>query len=292
MNSPSIVVGVVTRNRAPLLPKALDSVLRQRGYAVRLSVIDDDSNDHTQDIAHQYANVEWARWSPGRGLMAARNHWMRAQGCDYFVSLDDDAWFLDGDEVAVAVDQLESRRDVAAVAFDILSPDRPSRVPRADPRATAMFIGCGHVVRVAAVQAVGCYEETPGGYGGEEKDLCLRLLNAGHKVLFLPGVHVWHEKSSLARAAREQHRSGVCNDLVLTLRRTPAVLLPVAVLAKLWRHLMFARANDLLWPCLRGFAWCARQLPAVLRARRPIRIEALREFMRLTKQERSGKRRP
>ena len=67
-----------------------------------------------------------------------------------------------------------------------------------------MFIGCGHVVRLAAVHAVGVYEPAPGSYGGEEKDLSLRLMDAGYAILSLPGVHVWHEKTSIARVVPKQ----------------------------------------------------------------------------------------
>src|SRR5436853_1462944 len=113
-----------------------------------------------------------------------------------------------------------------------------------------MFVGCGHVLRLSAVREVGGYEAVPGSYGGEEKDLCLRLLDAGYQLVKLPGVHVWHDKTLVARDLVAQHRSGVCNDLVLTLRRTPTLLLPVALLVKLYRHWRFSLSHGLTEPCL------------------------------------------
>jgi GT2 family glycosyltransferase len=277
----TVLVGIVTRNRASILPKAVLSALSQRGCQVRVAVIDNGSTDSTAELAGRFPMVEWTRWQSNRGYMAARNHWMTSACEDYFVCLDDDAWFVEGDEIELAVNMLEQNPDIAAAAFDILSPDRPDPVPRGTPRPAAMFIGCGHVLRLAAVRGVGVYESVPGSYGGEEKDLCLRLLDAGYEILKLPGVHVWHEKTPISREIPAQHRSGVCNDLVMTLRRAPTHWLPAALAAKFYRHSMFSLKHGLTRPCLEGFGLFARSVPAILRSRRPVRAATLRTFMRL-----------
>ncbi|MEP7305888.1 MAG: glycosyltransferase family 2 protein [Acidobacteriota bacterium] len=281
--SASVIVGIVTRNRAAMLTRAISSVLAQQGCEAQVAVVDDDSTDTTSEVAAQFPEVTWTCWSPPRGYRAARNQWMTVSDYDYFVSLDDDAWFLRGDEISLAIAVLKQQPHVAAVAFDILSPDRPFPVSREAPRRAAMFIGCGHVVRLAAIRSVGGYDETPGDYGGEEKDLCLRLMDAGHQIVLLPGVHVWHEKTPIARAIPDQHRSGVCNDLVMTLKRTPTSLLPIALLSKLCRHLISSRRHRLMRPCLAGFCLFARSIPSVWRSRRAIKATTLRAFMRLSR---------
>lgn len=280
---PLVLAGIVTRNRAEILPKALASVCAQQYPSLQVAVVDNGSTDGTEALADRFTNVLWTRWRDNRGYMAARNHLMETADASYFVSLDDDACFLGCDEIAMAVDYLERNPRVAAAAFDILSPDRPDPVPRIEPTRAAMFIGCGHVLRLSAIQQVGGYESVPGSYGGEEKDLCLRLLDDGFEIVKLPGVHVWHEKSSLSREMPAQHRSGVCNDLVMTLRRTPVGLLPAALLAKFYRHSVFALKHGLIGPCLEGFGLFARSLPMILRSRHPVRTATLRAFRRLSK---------
>ncbi len=280
---PKVLVGIVTHNRADVLPKAIESALTQHECRVRVSVIDDGSTDATSEVAAKFPKVEWARWTPGRGYMAARNQWMVCSDAAYFVSLDDDAWFMQGDEIALAVAYMERHPQTAALAFDILSPDRPHPVAREEPSPAAIFIGCGHLLRLSAVRDVGVYETTPGSYGGEEKDLCLRLMDAGHNIVMMRGVHVWHDKTMLARDVDAQHRSGVCNDLVLTLRRAPAVVLPLALLTKAFRHLVHASKHKLLRPCLEGFALFAKSVPDALRVRRPVKTTTLREFLKLTR---------
>jgi len=281
--SGSVLLGIVTRNRADILPKALASALAQTAPNLHVAVIDDGSTDATGELPARFPQVRWTRRPASSGYMPARNELMATGGFDYFVSLDDDAWFLQGDEISVAVDVLERHPGVAAIAFDILSPDRPDCVPRGEPRPAAMFIGCGHVLRLSVVRSVGVYEAVPGSWGSEEKDLCLRLLDAGHQIVQLPGVHVWHDKTTLAREYPAQYRSSICNDLTMTFHRTPVWLLPPALLLKLGQHARAAwkrGATRLYWE---GIILFARFLPQAWRLRRPVKLATLRNFRRLSR---------
>ena len=283
MSGPSVLVGIVTHDRAMLLPKAIESALAQDAANLRVAVLDDGSSDGTPALKDQFPDVGWTRWPKNLGLIAARNYLMQSASEDYFVSLDDDASFLRGDEISTAVKSLERNKTVAAVGFDILSPDRPEPVERTGAEPAAMFIGCGHLLRLAYAREVGFYEVSPGLYGGEEKDLCLRLMDAGYRIDRLPGVHVWHEKSAIARHLPDQHRSGVCNDLAMTLRRAPLMLLPAALAVKTFRHVDFSIRNGLLKPCLQGLQLFVRSINAVFRARNPVKASTLRAFMRLSR---------
>jgi glycosyltransferase involved in cell wall biosynthesis len=277
----AVLIGIVTRDRAGILPKSIESALSQRGVPIRISVIDDGSRDETPEIAKHFPLVEWITRKESRGYMAARNHWMNNATADYFVSLDDDAWFLAGDEIALACAVMDENPRIGAIGFDILSPDRPETKPRSGTERISSFIGCGHMVRLSAVKQVGGYEETPGSYGAEEKDLCLRLLDDNYEVVRLNGVHVWHDKTQIARQPNAQYRSGVCNDLVMAVRRTPILLLPAALLSKFCRHLLFGVRKQLLRPALAGFTLFFKVLPAVWRSRKPVKASTLRTFMQL-----------
>lgn len=283
MQPPSVCLGIVTRNRAQSLRKAIASAIQQKGANMEIVVLDDGSTDETIDLRAQFPELSWIRRDEDAGYISARNELMRRGNFDYFVSLDDDAWFVSDDEISVAINFVKENPAIGAVAFDILSPDRPNPKGRGAPQTVATFIGCGHVLRMSAVRDVGPYEETPGGYGGEEKDLCLRLMDAGYQIVRLPGVHVWHDKTSVARELTSQHRSGVCNDLIMTLRRTPALFLPAAILVKLYRHFRFSLKHGLMRACLQGFKLFACSIPTALRTRRPVRITTLRTFMRLAR---------
>jgi len=108
-------------------------------------VIDDGSKDKTAEIRQRFPSVEWVTLLKSRGYMAARNQWMAQATEEFFVGLDDDAWFIQGDEVATAHATMMANPRIAAVAFDILSPDRPGHQPAHGNEACTQFIGCGHI---------------------------------------------------------------------------------------------------------------------------------------------------
>ena len=273
------LIGIVTKDRANVLPRSIQSALYQAG--VKVSVVDDGSGDATAEVARSFPSVEWITRARSRGYVDARNYWINKADSEYFVSLDDDAWFLQGDEVAEAVSAMQQNPRIGAVAFDILSPDRAAHKPRSGIDQVSSFIGCGHMLRLSAVREVGGYEKFPGMYGVEEKDLCLRLMDAGYEIVRLNGVHVWHDKTHIARELPEQHRSGVCNDLVMTIRRTPSYLLPAAMIAKFYRHFLFSVRKGLTTPALAGFALFFKSFPAAWRSRKPVKASTLRAFMKL-----------
>lgn len=278
---PSIFAGITTRNRAHILPKALDSLRAAARPGLAVTVLDDASTDGTPALRTGYPEFNWLRHEAARGIIESRNELMRSATAEYFLCLDDDAWFVRGDELLLAVRHLEANPAVGGVAFDILSPDRPDPVERGVPRSTAMFIGCGHLLRLAAVRATGYYAATPGSYGSEEKDLCLRLADLGHAIHLLPGVHVWHDKAWSGRDWFPLHRSGVCNELVLTIRRCPLpdvlLVLPMKLLSFGW---YWIRRPRFLPSGLTGLWDALRALPQTISTRRPVRRATFWQFRR------------
>lgn len=276
-----MLAGITTRNRASILPKALDSLLRQSHHPQQVMVIDDASEDDTSALAARYPQVHWVRHPRPAGIIGSRNELMSGSTADYFLCLDDDAWFLENDELALAIAHLEANPRVAAVAFDILSPDRPTAVERTSVRKTAMFIGCGHVLRLSAVRAAGFYTPAPGTYGSEEKDLCLRLTDQGHEVHLLPGVHVWHDKAWSGRDWFPLHRSGVCNELVMTLRRCPLPDLLLVLPLKLASYLVYWLKNPTrLRAGIAGLGDFLRHFGSVWSSRRPVSRDTFWRFRR------------
>ena len=283
--APSVVVGIATRNRAALLSKAIESAQNQSHLLLRVAVIDDASDDETPKLRECFSNVQWHRFDRPYGYVTSRNVLMLGANDKYFVSLDDDAWFIEGDEIALAVEHLERHPRTAAIAFDILSPDRRNARPRGSVTQVGMFIGCGHVLRLSVIRAIGGYRPFPGLYGAEEKDLCLQLLDQGHDIVRLDGVHVWHDKTPVARDIPRQHRSGVCNDLSLTVRRAPTALLCMALVWKLVRHLAFAWRSKLVVPCLLGFGDFLRHLRPIWASRQPVGAATLARFRALSQSQ-------
>ncbi|MFI5335190.1 MAG: glycosyltransferase family 2 protein [Opitutales bacterium] len=279
--APRVLAGITTRNRAAILPKALASLRAQSYPKLSIAVLDDGSEDATPSLAGQYPGVHWQRHATPLGIIESRNELMRGTEAEYYLSLDDDAWFLHGDEIAIAVNHLQTHPTQAAVAFDILSPDRPEPVPRTAPVPVAMFIGCGHLLRLSSVREAGYYAPSPGAYGSEEKDLSLRLGDLDRGIALLPGVHIWHDKAWTGRDWYPLHRSGVCNELVMTLRRCPLpdliLVLPLKIASFAW---YWIRAPRFLCAGLAGLTQFLRLCPAACRTRVPVRRDT---FWRLSR---------
>jgi len=275
-----VLIGITTRNRAAILPKAIRSALNQDYSNKEVAVFDDASTDETPNLCIEYPEVRWSRTDNNRGLIRTRNHLMQATDADYYFSLDDDAWFLKDDEISYGVRVLDERPEVGALAYDILSPDFPNTANRIGPQKTHSIIGCGHMVRLSAVRDVGYYAPGLGNYGSEEQDLCIRLLDEKHEILFLPGVHVWHERTPIARDSDGQHTSAVCNDLTFAFRRSPLSMLVWLLPGKVLSHLRFAVAHNLVKPCLKGIGMFLTGLPDLMSTRRPVRVSVYKEFRR------------
>jgi GT2 family glycosyltransferase len=275
-----VLVGITTRNRASILPKAIQSALDQDYPDKEIAVFDDASTDETENLQARFPQVRWYRAEESQGYLPARNRMMSETDADLYFSLDDDAWFVERDEISLGVKLLAEHAEIAALAYDILSPDRPERNERATPYRTHTYIGCGHLLRLSAAREVGYYTPSPGFYGGEEKDLCVRLLDRGYEIMYLPGVHVWHDKAMLARNLPAQHRSGVCNDFVFAFRRCPYPMVLWLLPGKVASHLRFAISHKLVRPCVKGMWMFLGAIPSLTSTREPVSRYAFREFLK------------
>lgn len=122
----------------------------------------------------------------------------------------------------------------------------------------------------------------PGYYGGEEKDLCIRLMDNGFSIVRFPSVEVWHDKTSIARDFPLQHRSNVCNDLVFMWRRTPFLYLLPSFILKLFKNISFSikyKEANLTKPCLKGIGDFFKALFTGKIKRDPVSIKGFKKYL-------------
>jgi len=279
-------IGITTRNRPEYLPRCLSSCLAQT-YEPKEVVVWDNSDDpealrKNQQVAGGFPQVRWIRPAAQKSLIETRAEMMSLPGCDLFCSIDDDGWFMGTDELELAVREFDHDPNCAGVAFDILSPDRPSSVTRDPSRPAMHFVGCGHMLRRRMVESAGYYAHFPGSYGSEEKDLCIRFLDRGWTMRFLPGVHVWHDKTSAGRDWAMQHRTGTLNDLTFGLLRCPMPELLYYLPGKAVNLILWGLkgSKEERWSGLLGL-WDFLQIaPGYWNKRQPVRRETFRGFFR------------
>lgn len=105
-----------TYNRAHLIGESIGSIQRQTYPYWELIVIDDGSTDNTEEIVAEFmaadARIHYHRWSPNRGVSAARNEGIRQSRHEYIAFEDsDDLWREDKlqKQMQVFVDIPEAR---------------------------------------------------------------------------------------------------------------------------------------------------------------------------------------
>jgi GT2 family glycosyltransferase len=158
-------VVIATHNRAQVVPRAIRSVLDQRGVDLELVVVDDDSDDDTQTVLRQLGDsrLRVIRQHAG-GPSAARNTGAKAASGDWITFLDDDDVALPGWLEGFA-ELIDPGVGVVCCAVEFRTPDgvlvetrRPLPTSLHDER-TALFDAGTFAVRTELLRGVGGYDE-------------------------------------------------------------------------------------------------------------------------------------
>ena len=107
MNPEPVSIIIPTYNRASFLKKAIDSVLSQTYDTLELIVVDDGSDDGTEDLVAAYGSEVVSLRQENRGPSAARNAGIRAARSDLIAFLDSDDWF-DKRKLAIQVAAMQN----------------------------------------------------------------------------------------------------------------------------------------------------------------------------------------
>lgn len=280
-------IGIITRNRAALLPKALDSALAQDFPDKEIIVYDIASSDETPTLRQKYPQVEWLRSEERLEMIGPKNRLMSQTDADFYFSLDDDAWFLSPDQLSRGVELMRANPKLAVLAYDILLPGMSPQKLAEKPEKHHVFIACGALLRRSALEEVGYYRKLPAVYGGtEETDLCLQLLDRGYDIMVWRGLHIWHERTAVGRDRHDQHSSLVCNEFSGLIMNCPLVMLPVLLPWRIVSHFLAAARAGELKSYQEGLVLFGKSFRRALAARAPVSVRAYREYFR---RARSGK---
>ena len=233
---------ITTRNRRDDLCRAIESALGQT-VPVNVLVIDDHSSDGTVDAVRQrYPNVHVESRPTAAGCIVRRNEAARIATSDYIFSIDDDAVFSTPRVVEQTLGDFDADPRIAAVAIpciDIVKSDQ-LRQPLPDRRGvyvTSEYIGTAHAVRRDLFLKLGGYREMLV-HQGEERDFCVRLLDAGYFVRLGTADPIHHFESPM-RDLRRRDRLGQRNNVLYAWHNAPAIDLPVHLLGTTFKTLRF-----------------------------------------------------
>ena len=295
---PRLTVGVATRNRRDALLRCLRSLRALDGLAAEAIVLDDGSDPPMEPVVRAALEavatlpIRFLRNQTARSLAAGRNAIARAAATDYVLNLDDDAAVLSAGAIRAAVDVLDRDPEVAAIALAQADLDGTPWPPAAQPAPVSYacyvptFIGYAHLLRRRAFLEAGGFREQLG-INGEEKELALRLLDAGWRIVYLPEARVAHVAAEAGRDPRRYLHQTVRNTTLASVYNDPFPLVLGSAAVRLLRYFPMRKGWKIDDP--RGFGAIARtlaaELPAALRQRRPVRWSTLRAWRRMTQSE-------
>jgi GT2 family glycosyltransferase len=287
-----ITVGLTTRNRPASLAKALASLALIRELLASIIVVDDASEIPVDKIAglpsHLAGTLAIIRQPQARGNIAGRNEIMRAAATEYVLLCDDDAYLLDPETIRKGLALMERDTAVAAVGFAMAAPDGapwPKHMqasPALHPCFIPSYIGFAHLIRRSAFLEVGGYRALYQ-FHGEEKDCCLRLMDAGYDIVYLPDPPVVHLNDPTGRNVKRYLRYVIRNDCLGSMFNEPIPMALVTVPMRLARYVQMRRLGKVhdAW----GLFWIVGQLfvqlPTVMRHRRPVKWSTLRRWREL-----------
>lgn len=300
MGSPAVKVSVVivSWNRCAETLEAIRSALLQRYEPMEVVVVEAASTDGSAEaISSRYPTVRLVRLEKNRGVPGNRNVGASVATGDVLFFLDNDAE-LETCALKEVARTFEAGARVGAVGCRVLDargegldrgcwvypfdPDRYSRVPFY----TYTFAGGAAAVRRTALEEVGPFMEELF-YAREEEELCLRLLDAGFEVVYLPTAIVRHKGSALARTDPvRKSELDLRNMIWVTWRLLPTgAALRLSLCRAALGLARAARAGNLS-AALRGGIEALRLLPRAIAGRAPIRPETYRQYLALNPRSR------
>lgn len=289
-----VTLAILNYERRDLLRRALAAARRLEYPDLDILVVDNASTDGSAAmVGEEFPGVRVVALPANLGC-AARNEAFRAARGEIVVTLDNDVLLADPRAIERVAALFSDNPGVACIDFKILDAsgalsDRDWCHPR--PRSDADTQFATHYVlegasacRRDAFIGVGGYW-APLFLGHEGLDLALRLLDAGHDLLYAPSVQVTHLASPEARPSSRIYYTYTRNAIWISLRNhRPLAALRAIALDVAMMSVSSARAGH-----LGSFARALRDALAgareALRARRPLRRETYRRIARIRRRE-------
>lgn len=289
-----ITVSVTTRNRRTAVERCLRS-LHTIADLVDSVIVFDDASLPPIDVAalnsvaaESRLALEVIRVEQHQGTAAGKNRIAALARAPYLLSLDDDAFLVGGAAVRAALKVIQADAELAGVAFAQADehgrrfPDAQQPASRSLPVYVPAFVGFACLLARDRLLAIGGYREAFVIHG-EEREVCLRWLDRGWRVVYLPDATVAHLADPSNRDPRTYIRQVMRNDCLAAIYNEPLPRAVAVIPYKLW---CFTRMRaQLPHGDPDGLRWLARELvsaaPAAWRLRRPVKWSTLREWRRV-----------
>ena len=264
-----ITVGISTKDRLDSLIRCVESIALISDLVDEIIVIDDCSSVPVEKPLREQLGNEFpikvivVRHEENYGPIVARNTLAELASQEFILSLDDDAVLLDRQGVVAGLELIKRDNDIGAIAFAQAN-DRGEPWPNlAQPSPVdyrcyvSAYIGFAVLIRRNTFVSLGGYRKRFY-YYGEEKEYCLRLLEAGGSVVYLPEALVAHIPDPSGRSGQKYLRYVIRNDCMGAIYNQPLPLMLVYVASRFYAYFKMKRNMKLEDPG--GFKWILHEL--------------------------------
>ncbi len=289
-------VGIASRGRPESLTRCITSLRLLGDILAEIVVVDDGSAEALEPAVRASVPPElegklrMTRFAPARGVAAARSEAVRQATSPWVLNLDDDAVIVSAEAVHAALQTIAADPSIFAIAFAQAKANGdpwPAAVQPAvvdHPCQVAAFIGFGHLVRRDAFLRLGGFRSQLIIHG-EEGELCVRALDAGFRVVYLPAARIAHLADPKGRDVQRYLHLTVRNGVLASVYNDPLPLLCVRVPMRLLAYFRMRRGWHVDDPG--GFRavlrWLARDLRTARRLRHPVRWRTIRRWRSLVR---------
>ena len=205
---PRVSVVVVSRNRAALLRRCLESLEKSEGReTLQIVVVDNGSSDGSAQLDTDFPQAQFIRLPKNFGLTKAMNIGWRAADAEYVFFLHEDTEVEPG--AAIRLAETLDANPTAAAACPLLVGDDGQPAPQlgnlppdgewvaaeptgSEPEPVEYPRGAALMMRVYVIRAVRQIDERYGQFGGDA-DLAAQILRASKKILLVPAARVRHQ---------------------------------------------------------------------------------------------------
>jgi GT2 family glycosyltransferase len=278
-----ISVIIPTWRRASQLKTTLQRVLACSPLPDEIWVHVDARDDESLNMLENefQGSVKWVVAEKTMGPGGGRSKLARLASGDLLVSFDDDSWPKDSRFFLSAIELAVSFPNVGVFACNIILRGQESAPCPLVSGEIGSFENCGCVIRSSAFRQTRGFVPLRYGYGMEEIDVALQLLNNGWTIRYSPELTVFHDTCLEHHPSPGLNAAHITNTALFAFLRYPLPLWPLGIL-QVFNRVRYALTVARFSGIATGLmliprtCWLYRQHRGPIRARAIFRARKLR----------------
>jgi len=289
---PLVSLVILTWNRKEDTIETLQKLRDQTYRDFEIVVVDNNSTDGVDDVIEkEFPDIRLIRLPKNLGVAGGRNVGIKNTRGKIVVFLDNDA-IMAPDALEIFLTEFSSAPEIGVVTAKIMnfytgeiSPTdwlHPyNYIPNSERSFfSPIFVGCCSALRKEIFEKIGFF---PDDFfrQDEEIDLCVRLMDAGYRIKYCPNIVVYHKQSLAQRSLPFQFYNSTKNNLSVVWKYLPFMLALKQTAVRLFVLGVRGIQKGYFLAYLRGVAGFAVSLPGIIRKRKCIKAETLKEVRRL-----------